>query len=193
SANFDMHRSYEWPIIRPRSAANAAHPDNITPINTVADIRIHDTDTNAFVPLTDANLNTYVRFDDSQWNWGSISETAHGQFRFELLPDKLGNPDRVIALTYSPVPEPTSLVLVGVVLGGAWIRRTGRPFRRSDIRSPRRPRLRSSLARRAPVDGSPRRPGDRAMLTLRNGIALALACASGSPAPAQTWGRRGDH
>src|SRR5439155_24363570 len=43
SANFDAHRTYEWPIIRPRSAADAAHPDNITPINSVAAIGIFDT------------------------------------------------------------------------------------------------------------------------------------------------------
>src|SRR5207253_770588 len=55
SANFDVHKSYEWPVIRPRSAADAAHPDQITPINLVAGIAIHDTDTNAFMPLSDAN------------------------------------------------------------------------------------------------------------------------------------------
>ena len=54
SANFDVHRSYEWPIIRPRSAADAAHPGDVTPINTVAEIGIFDTVTNATVPLSDS-------------------------------------------------------------------------------------------------------------------------------------------
>src|SRR5205807_1007653 len=57
SANFDVHRSYEWPIIRPRSAADAAHPDDSTPINTVARIGIFDTATSTEVLLNDANLN----------------------------------------------------------------------------------------------------------------------------------------
>src|SRR5207253_2386310 len=109
SANFDVHRSYEWPIVRPRSAADADHPANIAPINTVAGISVFDTETNITIPLTDANLNAYLRFDDSQWDWGSIPVTERGTFRFELLPDKLGAPDRVIALSYSPVPEPSAL------------------------------------------------------------------------------------
>src|SRR5207253_5631571 len=112
SANFDVHRNYEWPIIRPRSAADSAHPDNITPINSVAAIGILDTVSNTGVPLNDENLNAYLRFDDSQWNWGSIPVAEHGTFHFELLPDKLGTPDRVIALTDSPVPEPSALVLL---------------------------------------------------------------------------------
>src|SRR5438876_10248426 len=123
SANFDVHKSYEWPVIRPRSAADAAHPDQITPINLVAGIAIHDTDTNALMPLSDANLNAYLRFDDSQWDWGPTPLNERGRFGFELLPDALGHADRVIALTYSPVPEPSALVLVGVSLGGWFARR----------------------------------------------------------------------
>src|SRR5438105_6664346 len=123
SANFDVHRNYEWPIIRPRSAANVDHPDNITPINTAAAISIFDTVTNTTIPLSDVNLNAYLRFDDSQWNWGSIPPNERGTFRFELWPDKLGEPDRVIALSYSPVPEPTALVLVGAAAGGWWLKR----------------------------------------------------------------------
>src|SRR5207253_9480388 len=38
-------------------------------------------------------------------------------------PDALGHADRVIALTYSPVPEPSALILVGVALGGWFGRR----------------------------------------------------------------------
>src|SRR5438105_15720953 len=64
SANFDVHRRYEWPIIRPRSAADVDHPGDITPVNTVAAISIFDTETNTTVALNDANLNAYLRFDD---------------------------------------------------------------------------------------------------------------------------------
>src|SRR5437868_590504 len=99
---FHQHRTYEWPIIRPRSAADVDHPDNITPINTAAAISIFDTVTNTTISLSDVNLNAYMRFDDSQWNWGSIPPNERGAFRFELWPDKLGEPDRVIALTYAP-------------------------------------------------------------------------------------------
>src|SRR5262249_33771140 len=85
-------------------------------------IRIIDTDFNTSVPLTDANLNAYLRFDDSAWDWGPIPTNERGTFNFELLPDAAGNPNRVIGLNYSPVPEPSALILVAVGLGG-WFRR----------------------------------------------------------------------
>src|SRR5207253_2792140 len=156
SANFDVHQSYEWPIIRPRSAADVAHPDDITPINAVADIRIHDTDTNSFVPLNDANLNAHLRFDDSQWDWGAIPVSERGTFRFEFMPDQFGRPDRMIALAYSPVPEPTSLVLVGVAAAG-W--RCARRRRAPLVAT----RVAGTL--RVPSPGSSR--GARGLLTLR--------------------------
>jgi hypothetical protein len=78
------------------------------------------------VPLTDANLNSYLRFDDSAWNWGSVPIDQRGAFAFVLLPDALGAPNRVIALTYTPVPEPIWL------LGAAFIGLAGfRIWRRS--------------------------------------------------------------
>ena len=49
-----------------------------------------------------------------------------GTFRFELSADKLGQSDRVIGLSYSPVPEPTSLALVGTICIGLAFRRVRR-------------------------------------------------------------------
>jgi hypothetical protein len=47
-------------------------------------------------------------------------------FAFVLLPDALGAPNRVIALTYTPVPEPewaVAVALGGLVFCGAVRRR----------------------------------------------------------------------
>jgi hypothetical protein len=51
-----------------------------------------------------------LRFDDSQWNWGSVPVELRGVFSFVLLPDGLGAADRVISLTYTPVPEPAAVL-----------------------------------------------------------------------------------
>ena len=109
-ANFDPAQGYVWPIVRPRSNASAANPTNVTPINTVAQIDIFDTGTNATVPLTVANLNAYLQFDASQFNFGATPAAQQGTFAFALMPDALGNANRVIAVTYTPVPEPAALV-----------------------------------------------------------------------------------
>jgi autotransporter-associated beta strand protein len=114
-ANFNHLQAYTWEIVRPRSAADVNNPTNTTPINTVAQISIFDTATMTTVPLTTANLNAYLRFDDSQWNWGSVPVELRGVFSFVLLPDGLGAADRVIALTYAPVPE------ARLVLGAAFV------------------------------------------------------------------------
>lgn len=105
-ANFNAAQGYVWQIVRPRSNADVGNPTNITPINTVALVSILDTATMQTVPLSNANLNTYLRFDDSLWNWGAVPVNDRGTFGFVLLPDALGNADRVIGLAYTPVPEP---------------------------------------------------------------------------------------
>jgi hypothetical protein len=124
-ANFNAAQSYTWGIVRPRSNADVGNPNNITPTNTVAQLSIFDTVTMTTVALNDANLNAYLRFDDSAWNWGSVPVDQRGMFAFVLLPDALGAPNRVIALTYSPVPEAT-YVLGAAFLGflgfGVWRR-----------------------------------------------------------------------
>jgi autotransporter-associated beta strand protein len=124
-ANFNAAQSYTWGIVRPRSAADVGNPNNITPINTVAQLSIFDTATMTTVALDNTNLNSYLRFDDSAWNWGSVPVDQRGMFAFVLLPDALGAPNRVIALTYAPVPEAT-YVLTAAILGiagfGVWRR-----------------------------------------------------------------------
>src|SRR5262249_40209622 len=125
-ANFDPAQSHSWIIVRPRSNADIGNPNNITPINTVAQLSILDTGTNMTVPLTSANLNAYLRFDDTQWNWGSVPVDQRGTFAFSLLPDALGTPDRVIVLTYTPVPEPGFVLSVAIAgLTGIRILRKG--------------------------------------------------------------------
>jgi hypothetical protein len=43
-----------------------------------------------------------------------------GSFSYTFEPDTLGNANRVIALTYSPVPEPGTLILTAVTICG-WL------------------------------------------------------------------------
>ncbi len=130
-ANFDPGAAWVWQIVRPRSAADVGNPNNVTPINTVAQISILDTATMQNVPLTNENLNAYLRFDDSAWNWSGVPVNERGTFAFVLLPDALGAPNRVIAVTYTPVPEPGWLLCVVAAASGVWhVRRrriTGRP------------------------------------------------------------------
>ena len=122
-ANFDAHQSYTWSIIRPRSAADVGNPNNITPTNTVAQISIVDTATMMTVPLNNTNLNAYARFDDSAWNWGSVPVSERGMFSFVLMPDASNNADRVIAVQYTPVPEPIWILGASAAAGGWWLRR----------------------------------------------------------------------
>jgi len=122
-ANFDAHQSYTWPIIRPRSNADVGNPNNITPTNTVAQISIVDTATMMTVPLNNTNLNAYARFDDSAWNWGSVPVNERGMFSFVLMPDASNNADRVIAVQYTPVPEPIWILGASAAAGGWWLRR----------------------------------------------------------------------
>jgi hypothetical protein len=125
-ANFDAAQSYVWGIVRPRSNADVGNPTNITPINTVAQITIFDTATMTNVALNNANLNAYLRFDDSLWNWGTVPVNERGSFAFVLMPDGLGALDRVIGLAYTPVPEPVwilSACMAGFSGWAAWRRR----------------------------------------------------------------------
>src|SRR5205823_9777366 len=119
-ANFDAHQSYTWPIIRPRSGATFDMPNNITPTNTVAMISIMDTSTGQPVTLNNTNLNLYTRFDDTAWNWGSVPVLERRSFSFVLMPDALGTADRVIAVLYTPVPEPAMILLVAGGAAGGW-------------------------------------------------------------------------
>jgi hypothetical protein len=100
-ANFNAAQSYTWNIVRPRSAADVGNLNNITPINTVAQLSIFDTATMTTVALDNINLNAYLRFDDSAWNWGSVPVDQLGTFAFVLLPDALGAPNRVIGAAHS--------------------------------------------------------------------------------------------
>jgi fibronectin-binding autotransporter adhesin len=124
-ANFNSTQSYTWSIVRPRSAADVGNPNNITPVNTVAQLSIFDTATMTTVALNNANLNAYLRFDDTAWNWGGVPIDQRGTFAFVLLPDALGSPNRVIGVNYSPVPEPACVLgatLFGLAAFGAWRR-----------------------------------------------------------------------
>jgi fibronectin-binding autotransporter adhesin len=100
-SNFNAAQSYTWSIVRPRSAADVGNPNNITPINTVAQLSIFDTATMTTVALNNANLNAYLRFDDTAWNWGRVPIDQRGTFAFVLLPDALGAPNRVIGAAHS--------------------------------------------------------------------------------------------
>jgi autotransporter-associated beta strand protein len=119
-ANFDPGAAWIWQIVRPRSAADVGNPNNITPINTVAQISILDTATMQNVPLSNQNLNSYLRFDDSGWDWGSVPPGLRGTFSFTFLPDALGNPNRVVALVYTPVPEPGWMLSVVAAAFAGW-------------------------------------------------------------------------
>src|SRR5439155_4173862 len=123
-ANFDAHQGYTWPIIRPRSGATFDMPNNITPTNTVAMISIVDTSTGQPVTLNNTNLNLYARFDDTAWNWGSVPVPERGSFSFVLMPDASNVADRVIAVLYTPVPEPEWIL--AAAFGGLIVARTVR-------------------------------------------------------------------
>jgi hypothetical protein len=137
--NFDPHQLYTWPVIRPGTAAgfnmssgthDPAAAGDFTTLNTVAEVTITDALTNLTVSgsaLNDVVLNEYLKFDASGWAWGTTPLAEHGTFAFTFEPDTLGNANRVIALTYAPVPEPGTLALLGgaAVIGLRWLRRRG--------------------------------------------------------------------
>src|SRR5205085_3405440 len=121
--NFDPAQAYSWVIVRPGTVAgfnlssNANDPakyNDFTTVNTVAPLTVQDSALGQDVPLTGATLNAYLRFDDSQWDWGSTPAGQRGAFAFALLPDTFGTPSRLIALTYTPVPEPAAVLLLGL-------------------------------------------------------------------------------
>ena len=129
--NFDPAQAYSWVILRPGTAAgfNAGTPPAVytdfTTLNTVAQINIFDVGTSANVPLTVANLNAYLQFDASQWDFGPTPVGQRGAFAFAFLPDSLGTLNRIIALTYTPVPEPAAVLGLCAAAGaiGGWVRR----------------------------------------------------------------------
>jgi autotransporter-associated beta strand protein len=137
AANFDPTRPYAWVVFRPGTTAglakangtvNSGNQDDFTTQNTVAQISITDAATGTVYShangnLTAAVLNQYLRFDPSAGtpagalgfvdpSTGAAILPSAGTFGFVLGPDTLGNPDRVILLTYTPVPEPASSLLL---------------------------------------------------------------------------------
>ena len=130
---FNPAQSYSWVILRPGTAAgfnlssgtnDPSLYTNFTTVNTVAQINIFDPVLNQNVPLTNANLNAYLHFDASAWDFGSTPASQQGTFGFTFQPDTLGNPNRIIALTYTPDPEPARVLLAcagAAALG--WLRR----------------------------------------------------------------------
>jgi autotransporter-associated beta strand protein len=135
-ANFNPLQSYTWTIFRPRSAADVNNPTNVTPVNAtppLEPIQIIDAMTSQVFSqannnLTVATLNQYLTFDSSAFFAapGVLASTT-GTFAFTLLPDALSNPNRVVAVTFSPVPEPAAALLVGLTaLAAGWRLRRGR-------------------------------------------------------------------
>jgi autotransporter-associated beta strand protein len=135
--NFDRTHAYTWVVFRPGTTAgfaqsgstvSAANQDDFTTQNTVAQIAITDAVTSTVYShangnLTAAVLNQYLRFDPTSGTpagalgfvdpaTGSAILPSVGTFSFVLGPDTLGNPDRVIALVYTPVPEPVTVLVV---------------------------------------------------------------------------------
>jgi hypothetical protein len=102
--DFDSLHPYPWDVFRPGAQ------------NLVAEVTIVDALSNLTIggwQFNDAVLNQYLGFDASGWNWGMTPVVGHGTFGFTFPSDTLGNPNRVIALTYGPVPEPGPLALLG--------------------------------------------------------------------------------
>jgi hypothetical protein len=136
ATNFNHAQPYSWVIIRPGTVAgfntanDPAQFTNFATVNTVAQINITDASTGLDVPLTAANLNGYLRFDDSLWQWdAAVPVSQRGTFGFALLPDTLGTPNRVIALTYTPVPEPAFALLLAAAAAVPFLRTCHRAAR----------------------------------------------------------------
>jgi autotransporter-associated beta strand protein len=135
--NFNRALSYTWVVFRPGTTAGfaqssgtvaAANQDDFNTQNTVAQISVTDSGTGTVYShangnLTAAVLNQYLKFDPSAGTpagalgfvdpaTGSAIQPSVGAFSFALGPDTLGNPDRVVLLVYTPVPEPVAVVTV---------------------------------------------------------------------------------
>jgi hypothetical protein len=140
--NFDPNQSYTWPVFRPGTAAgfnvttatfDPAQFNNFTTVNTVAPLTITDATTNQTftgAQLNDSLLNTYLRFDTIDWNFGSTPPSQQGTFSFTFLPDTFGTPNRIIAVVYTPVvpvPEPAAVLAVCGVAALGWRRWRRKP------------------------------------------------------------------
>jgi autotransporter-associated beta strand protein len=142
--NFDRTHAYTWVVFRPGTTAgfaqsgstvSAANQDDFTTQNTIAQIAITDATTGTVYSHANGNLsaavlNQYLKFDPTAGSpagalgfvdpaSGSAILASVGTFGFVLGPDTLGNPDRVISLVYTPVPEPAAgLVVAAAGLAG---------------------------------------------------------------------------
>jgi hypothetical protein len=123
-ASFDHSTPFQWVIFRPRTNAGAANPNPTLAsdqLKTVATITLLDA-TGATLANTDANLNQVLTFDASLFRdpaTGTAISPGVGTFGFAFGSDLTGRPGTVISLTYTPVPEPTGLLVAAA--GAAWI------------------------------------------------------------------------
>jgi fibronectin-binding autotransporter adhesin len=131
AANFSTSQPYSWLIFRPRTNADAANPTPTLPadqINTVATITLLDS-AGTVLPNTNENLNTVLAFDRSQFldpTTGNPILPSAGTFAFTFGPDLLGNANRSVFLSFTPVPEPGLLLAAAAGAMAFFARRRGR-------------------------------------------------------------------
>lgn len=125
ASNFNPFTSYEWVIFRPRTDANTASANNISPnvINSVANIELIDN--GVTVATNSTNLRNIVSLDTAGWNWGSTPVGDRGFFHLNIV--DFGGPTRGLSISYTPVPEPATILgLSALGFGLAGWRRTRR-------------------------------------------------------------------